>query len=133
MNKFFNLIYQFVEEVTKITNQQETIATGVGPTGLATNVAKFIQILNELTVMKSTGTTTVASITTPEITQVVPNLDTQPAQPATENATSTGNNTTETVNGTIDTTTIQTSVDEAYAPINSTDDTIDTNNTNVLD
>jgi hypothetical protein len=87
MNKFFNLMYQFVDEVTKIANQQETIATGVGPTGLSTNVAKFIQIFNDLTAMKSSGGTPIASISTPEIVTPAANLDTQTTLAITDTAT----------------------------------------------
>lgn len=129
MNKFFNLVYQFIEEVTKITNQQETIATGVGPTGLSTNVAKFIQIFNELTAMKSAGGTPIASISTPEIVTPTTNLDAQTTTPATDTATSdpTGGSTVTTSQTPITQTTPNSTASESsYQGISdSVDDTID--------
>ena len=126
MNKFFNLMYQFVDEVTKIANQQETIATGVGPTGLSTNVAKFIQIFNDLTAMKSSGGTPIASISTPEIVTSTANLDTQTTLAITDTATSdpTGASTVTTSQTPItQTTPVSTAAESSYQDIGNSVDT----------
>ena len=52
MDEFFSLIEEFMEELDKIVNTKETIATGAGPTGVATNAAKFTSILSRFREMK---------------------------------------------------------------------------------
>ena len=52
MNNFFTLVFDLITELDKIVNTKETIATGSGPTGIATNAAKFTDILNRMKAMK---------------------------------------------------------------------------------
>lgn len=52
MNNFFTLVFDLITELDKIVNTKETIATGAGPTGIATNAAKFTDILNRMKAMK---------------------------------------------------------------------------------
>jgi hypothetical protein len=52
MDEFFSLVEEFMEELDKIVNTKETIATGAGPTGIATNAAKFTNILSRFRQMK---------------------------------------------------------------------------------
>ena len=52
MDDFFSLIEELMEEIDKIANTKETIATGAGPTGIATNAAKFTDILSRFQRMK---------------------------------------------------------------------------------
>lgn len=93
MNNFFNLVFEFIDEVRKIANKEETIATGTGPTGLATNVTKFTEIYNKINDMKSVPA---SPVTAPkprivnEITVEQIDNNTVPVENTTTSTTSTG-------------------------------------------
>jgi len=52
MDKFFDLMEDLVSELVNLTSAKATYATGVGPTGPATNAAKVKKIFDELKKMK---------------------------------------------------------------------------------
>lgn len=52
MDKFFTLMEDLVSELVDLTSAKATYATGVGPTGPATNAAKVQKIFDELKKMK---------------------------------------------------------------------------------
>ena len=52
MDKFFDLMEKLVSELVDLTSAKATYATGVGPTGPATNAAKVKVIFDELKKMK---------------------------------------------------------------------------------
>jgi hypothetical protein len=52
MDKFFNLMEKLVSELVDLTSAKATYATGVGPTGPATNAVKVKEIFDELKKMK---------------------------------------------------------------------------------
>jgi hypothetical protein len=93
MNNFFNLMFEFVDEIRKLANKEETIATGVGPTGLFTNVAKLTEIYNKINDMKSTPS---AAATAPkpqivnEVTVEQINNNTVPVENTSTSTASTG-------------------------------------------
>ena len=52
MDKFFTLVEKLAQELTDLTSAKSTYATGVGPTGPATNASKVASILSDIQAMK---------------------------------------------------------------------------------
>ena len=52
MDKFFTLVEKLAQELADLTSATSTYATGVGPTGPATNAGKVASILSDIQAMK---------------------------------------------------------------------------------
>ena len=52
MDKFFTLVESLASELADLTSAAATYATGVGPTGPATNASKVAKILSDISAMK---------------------------------------------------------------------------------
>jgi hypothetical protein len=52
MDKFFTLVEELASELADLTSAKATYATGVGPTGPATNAGKVAKILSDIKGMK---------------------------------------------------------------------------------